>query len=206
MARKLLNYFGSGLLLVGPIYITIWIIMAAIQTLDGLLPVSLDIDGTNRPVYLPGLGLVIIIGLIILLGYIFSTIVPISFFHMIERFVARIPLINIIYTSIKDLMAAFVGDKKKFSHPVMVTVYKGSGIKKFGFITQHDLSQFDIHDHLAVYLPHAYAFSGQLVIVPKENVTLIDASSTDIMKMIVSGGVSMKEKTPAEKPEEPDDL
>jgi len=200
MARKLLNYFGSGLLLVGPIYITLWIIMAGIQSLDNILPVYLDIAGNNKPVYLPGLGLLIIVSLIILLGYVFSTIVPQSFFHLIEQLLKRIPLVNIIYTSIKDLIGAFVGDKKKFSHPVIVTVYPESGIKKFGFITQHDLSHFDIEGHIAVYLPHAYAFSGQLVIVPRENVRPLDASSTDIMKMIVSGGVSMQDKAPDERP------
>lgn len=202
MARRLFNYFASGLLLVGPIYITIWIIMTAVHALDNILPVYLDIWGDNKPVYLPGLGLLVIVSLIILLGYIFSTIVPQSFFGMLERLVTRIPLVSIIYTSIKDLIGAFVGDKRKFSHPVMVTVYKDSGIKKFGFITQYDLSHFNIQEHIAVYLPHAYAFSGQLVLVPKENVTIVDASSTDIMKMIVSGGVSMRDKTGEQKTEQ----
>lgn len=201
MARRLFNYFASGLLLVGPIYITLWIIITAVQALDNLLPVSLYIWGDDKPVYLPGLGLLVIISLIVLLGYVFSTIVPQSFFGMLERLVTRIPLVSIIYTSIKDLIGAFVGDKRKFSHPVMVTVYKDSGIKKFGFITQHDLSQFNIREHIAVYLPHAYAFSGQLVLVPKENVTIVDASSTDIMKMIVSGGVSMRDKAVEQKTE-----
>ncbi len=206
MVRKLLNYFGSGLLLIGPIYITLWIMMSAIRSLDNILPVYLDVEGSSRPVYFPGLGLLIIISLIILLGYVFSIIVPQSFFYLMERLLVRIPLVNIIYTSIKDLIGAFVGEKKKFSHPVIVTVYKDSGIKKFGFITQHDLSYFNIQDHIAVYLPHAYAFSGQLVIVPKENVTLLEASSTDIMKMIVSGGVSMKDKTQEERLEESEKL
>lgn len=201
MARRILNYFASGLLLVGPIYLTLWIIMTAVQTLDNLLPVYLDIWGNDKPVYFPGLGLLVIVSLIVLLGYIFSTVVPQSFFNMWDRLVNRIPLVSLIYTSIKDLLAAFVGDKRKFSHPVMVTVYKDSGIKKFGFITQHDLAHFNIQDHMAVYLPHAYAFSGQLAIVPKENITLVDASSTDVMKMIVSGGVSMRDKVTETKQE-----
>lgn len=194
MLRKLFNYFASGLLLVGPIYITLWIIMTGISTLDNILPVYLHLEGYSKPVYFPGLGLLIIVSLIVLLGYVFSTIVPQSFFQLIEGLLIRVPLINLIYTSIKDLLGAFVGDKKKFSHPVLVTVYKDSGIKKFGFITQHDLSYFNIADHIAVYLPHAYAFSGQLIIVPREHVTILEASSGDIMKMIVSGGVSMEDK------------
>src|SRR5690606_41197083 len=79
MARRILNYFASGLLLVGPIYLTLWIIMTAVQTLDNLLPVYLDIWGNDKPVYFPGLGLLVIVSLIVLLGYIFSTVVPQSF-------------------------------------------------------------------------------------------------------------------------------
>ena len=104
----------------------------------------------------------------------------------------RIPLVSLIYYSIKDLILAFVGDKKKFNHPVLVTMYKDTGIKKIGFITQADLSHLNIIDHVAVYMPMSYSLSGELFIVPTENITYLDASSTDVMKMLVSGGVSLK--------------
>ena len=66
-----------------------------------------------------------------------------------------------------------------------------SDVKKLGFITNKDLSEIGISDDkVAVYLPHSYAFSGNLFIVPKRNVTPIDAKAADIMKFIVSGGVT----------------
>ena len=135
--------------------------------------------------------LIIIFG-IILLGFLFSTIVPQSFFKFTESIMRRIPLVSLIYYSIKDLILAFVGDKKKFNQPVMVTMYKDTDIKKIGFITQTDLSHLKIYDHVAVYMPLSYSLSGELFIVPAKDIIPLEATSTDVMKMLVSGGVSVK--------------
>ena len=66
-----------------------------------------------------------------------------------------------------------------------------SGLEKLGFITQEDLSKLGIEGKVAVYLPHSYNFSGNLFIVPSQNVIILkSASSADVMKFIVSGGVT----------------
>lgn len=189
--KRILNYFVRGLVLVAPLYITLLIIWSGIEFLDNILPINIPISG-QQTVYLPGLGVLIILGGIILLGFFFSTIVPQSFFKFSEGLLKRIPLVSLIYYSIKDLITAFVGDKKKFNQPVLVTIYKDTQIKKLGFITQTDLRHLNLEDHVAVYVPHSYAFSGMLYIVPSEHITLLDANSTDVMKMIVSGGISVK--------------
>lgn len=189
--KRILSYFIRGLVLVAPLYITALIIWTGVEFLDNIIPINIPIS-QNRTVYLPGLGILIILSGIVLLGFFFSTIVPQSFFKFTEGFMRRIPLVSLIYYSIKDLVLAFVGDKKKFNQPVLVTMYKDTGIKKIGFITQTDLSHLDIQDHVAVYMPLSYAVAGELFIVPVENVTLLHATSTDIMKMLVSGGVSVK--------------
>ena len=103
-----------------------------------------------------------------------------------------LPLVSLIYFSIKDLIAAFVGDKKKFNQPVLVILNRESGIRKLGFITQTDLTYLHQSDAVMVYCPHSYAFSGELYIVPAENVKLLSLSSAEAMKLIVSGGVSGK--------------
>lgn len=190
--KRILNYFVRGLVLVAPLYITLLIIWSGIEYLDNILPINIPISG-KQTVYLPGLGVLIILTGIILLGFFFSTVVPQSFFKFSEGLFKRIPLVSLIYYSIKDLITAFVGDKKKFNQPVLVTIYKDTQIKKLGFITQTDLRHLNLKDHVAVYIPHSYAFSGMLYIVPLEHITLLDANSTDIMKMIVSGGISVKE-------------
>ncbi len=189
--KRILSYFIRGLVLVAPLYITALIIWTGVEFLDNIIPINIPIS-QDRSVYLPGVGILIILSGIVLLGFFFSTIVPQSFFKFTEGFMRRIPLVSLIYYSIKDLVLAFVGDKKKFNQPVLVTMYKDTGIKKIGFITQTDLSHLDIHDHVAVYMPLSYAVAGELYIVPTENVTLLHATSTDIMKMLVSGGVSVK--------------
>jgi uncharacterized membrane protein len=189
--KRILSYFIRGLVLVAPLYATGLIIWTGIDFLDSIIPINVPISG-GKAVYLPGLGGLIIISSIILLGFFFSTVVPQSFLKFTESIMRRIPLVSLIYYSIKDLILAFVGDKKKFNQPVLVTMYKETGIKKIGFITQTDLSHLAITDHVAVYMPLSYSLSGELFIVPVENLTILETSSTDVMKMVISGGVSVK--------------
>ena len=92
-------------------------------------------------------------------------------------------------------MNTFIGKKKGFDHPVLIKIYENSTIERIGFITQDDLSSINIKKgKVLVYLPHSYAFSGQLFVVNKEYITKIDSSSTEIMKLIVSGGVTKVNK------------
>ena len=193
--NRIFGYFVRGLILVAPLYFTFLIIWTGVETLDGILPVSIPISA-NKSIYLPGLGMLIILLSILLLGFFFSTVVPQSFFRFTERILRKIPLVNLIFYSIKDLISAFVGDKKKFNQPVLVTIYRDSDVKKLGFITKTDLSHLFLKDYIAVYMPHSYAFSGELFIVPIASVTLLNANSADIMKMIISGGVSVKDYPP----------
>ena len=191
LLKRIVSYFIRGLILVAPLYITAMIIWTGVEYLDNIVPIDIPISN-SQDVYLPGLGILLIIIFIIFLGFFFSTIVPQRFFRFTESIMRRIPLVSLIYYSIKDLVLAFVGDKKKFNQPVLVTMYKDTGIKKIGFITQNDLSHLHIHDHVAVYMPLSYSLSGELFIVPSVNVTKLEATTTDVMKMLVSGGVSVK--------------
>lgn len=181
--RSIPTYFFRGLLFVVPLALTVYILVVCIQWLDSLIPIAV-----------PGLGLLTIMVSITLIGYMGSTLLAAPFFRLLEEVLTRLPLVNIIYSSLKDLISAFVGDKKKFDSPVLVSLSEDLTIKKPGFITQRDLSQLGLVDQVAVYLPHSYNFSGNLFIVPSHYVTPIEASSTDIMKFIVSGGVSGLEK------------
>ncbi|MNL29816.1 hypothetical protein D3C87_1515160 [compost metagenome] len=101
----------------------------------------------------------------------------------------RIPLLNTLYSSIKDFTEAFVGDAKKFNVPVLVKVNE-IGVSKIGFLTQSDLSKINLTDEVVVYFPYSYSFAGQVVVVKSSLVTKLDMSATDAMKLVVSGGVS----------------
>jgi uncharacterized membrane protein len=64
-------------------------------------------------------------------------------------------------------------------------------VERFGFITQKDLTHLGISaDKIGVYIPFSYAVTGNLIVVPKKNVTAVNGSSADIMKFIISGGVT----------------
>jgi uncharacterized membrane protein len=103
----------------------------------------------------------------------------------------RAPLIKIIYTAVKDLVSAFVGQKKRFNKPVLIKVSSESALEKIGFVTNDDLSIIgQSNEKVAVYLPHSYAWSGNLFIVPADHITPIKASSTEVMKFVVSAGVT----------------
>jgi uncharacterized membrane protein len=126
---------------------------------------------------------------IALIGYIFSRAFTQPIVSYFEKLLTRLPLIKIIYTSLKELTEAFVGDKKKFNKPVLVDLGP-TEIKRVGFITQKDLSKLGLESMVAVYCPHSYNFSGNLFLVPRKNVSPLHINSTDVMKYIVSGGVT----------------
>ena len=102
----------------------------------------------------------------------------------------RLPLVRLLYVSTKDLLNAFVGEKRRFDKPVMVTLFPGAGAKALGFVTQESLERFGLSGHVAVYFPQSYNFAGNLVVYPTDQVTPIAADSAEVMAFVISGGVS----------------
>lgn len=179
LLNNLLAYFLRGLLLVVPFALTGYIISLALNWIDGIVRLNI-----------PGLGIAILLVVITFFGYLGSTLLVKSILDLIERLIIRIPLISIIYTSFKELVTAFVGNKKKFDKPVLVMLNKREQIQKLGFVTQQELKSLHLPGSVAVYLPNAYTFSGNLYIMPKDAITPLAVSGTEIMKFIVSGGVA----------------
>jgi uncharacterized membrane protein len=180
--RKLLTYFFQGLLYTVPIAATLYVLYASIRWMDSWTNVI--------PWSFPGMGVLIIIAVITLIGYLGSIFLfrPIKLF--VDKLVSKIPLVGLIYSSIKDLISAFVGEKKKFKQPVLVNITADGRMQRLGFITQSDLSALKVTDKVAVYLPHSYNISGNVFIMPKDAITLLNLNGGDVMKFIVSGGVS----------------
>ncbi|MBI2967985.1 MAG: DUF502 domain-containing protein [Bacteroidetes bacterium] len=185
LIRTLLAYFFQGMLLSVPVAATIWVLYKLFLWIDGIIPFDI-----------PGIGFIVLIAGITFMGYLSSFYFMQPLYVLFEKTLERAPLAKIIYSSIKDMIKAFVGEKKRFTQPVLVTVNKESGVQQIGFITQNDLTGLGLGaDKVAVYFPFPYSFMGVLYIVPKENITLIDASGTEMMKFIVSGGVTEIEKS-----------
>lgn len=183
--RKLFNYFLKGLLITLPVYATYRIIRSLMESIDAVL--LLDT---------PGLGFIIVIGTITFMGFIGSTFITRPVVDLLDDLFSSIPLVKTIYTSVKDLISAFVGEKKKFSKPVIVELTPG--VFKPGFITQDDLSQLKLPGFAAVYMPHSYAFSGNLFMIEKSKLIPYKGESSELMKFIVSGGVIHMDEKPDE--------
>jgi uncharacterized membrane protein len=190
--KKILNFFLQGLLFVVPITITLWVIFKSILWIDSLLPFQIPIKIPGLPsLEIPGLGLLTIFTGIALVGFISARYIRNPLFTYIERMIDRAPLVKLIYSSVKDLVEAFVGEKRRFNKPVLVRLEKESHINRIGFITKEDLSEMGLEkDMVAVYLPFSYSFAGELIILPRENISPLRASGTDAMKFIISGGVT----------------
>ena len=178
--KKFINYFLQGLLYLIPISVTTYVVYWTFIKIDSILPFNF-----------PGLGLIVIISLITLIGYLGSVIIASPINAFFQKILNRAPLLKTIYTSVKDMMNTFVGKKKGFSEPVLVKLYENSTIERIGFVTNEDVESLNIKKgKVLVYMPHSYAISGQLFIVEKKDVTPIDKSSGEIMKLIISGGVT----------------
>ncbi len=178
-AGKLIRYFFNGTLFIVPLVATGYFFVQAFQWLDSRL---------NLPY--PGVGFAIILGAITAFGYFTSNYAFQTFSNWFDHIINRIPLVKLIYSAVKDLLGAFVGDKRKFNKPVLVIINKENNIHQIGFITQPDLTELGLTEMVAVYFPHSYAFSGNHFLVLKENVKPLDISGSVAMKFIVSGGIS----------------
>ncbi|MEP7051176.1 MAG: DUF502 domain-containing protein [Pseudomonadota bacterium] len=178
-AKRLVGYFVRGCLVLVPVGLTLYILFAILRTIDQLLPVGI-----------PGVGLLLTLVLVTLVGVMTSNVVGRSVVDATERVLKRLPLVKLIYSSIKDLINAFMGDKKSFNRPVAVTLHPGSGLKALGFITRDGLHALDMPTHVAVYFPQSYNFAGYLAVVAREQVEALDVNSAELMTFIISGGVS----------------
>ncbi len=190
--RALVNYFFRGVLVVVPIGAAIFLILWLFTSLDKLLNLSdliITDPKTGKPVYIPGLGILTVIVVIMLAGVIVTNLITAPIYNWFSRLFHRLPLFNFVYSSVKDLTEAFVGEEKKFNEPVLVTMDE-FGLKRIGFVTHKDLTVLGLPDDVAVYFPFSYSFTGQLVIVPGIRVKPIDKSAGEMMKFVVSGGVS----------------
>lgn len=188
--QTLFGYFIRGLLVVAPIGLTLFILYTAFDFVDSLI--QIPFSGDTRPFVIPGLGFLIVISGISAIGFIFSTLIPNTIQNWLENTIKNLPIVKIFYTAFQDLTSAFVGDKRKFQQPVVITINKEAGIQLFGFITQADLASFQLPGKVAVYCPHSYALSGVMYVVPKESIQLIHRPSAEVMKLIISGGVSLE--------------
>lgn len=202
--KKILRYFLQGLLIMAPIAISIWAMVALFNFLDELLPgilgttkqIAVDSNGDGvleiKTVQgLPkGIGFAIVIAFIILIGYVSSFFVVGRFVEFFEKVLERTPGVKFIYTSVKDFFEAFAGDKRKFDKPILVNVM-AEEVWLIGFLTNEDLHQFDLGaEYVSAYVPQGYNIAGQVYLIKRERIRRLDeVAASDAMKFAVTGGV-----------------
>jgi uncharacterized membrane protein len=173
----LIKNFLRGLVVVVPIAVTVYLLVQAFQTLDQLLQMRY-----------PGLGVAVLAAATVAIGALASNFIGRRLFGLAEALFTKAPIVRIIYAAIKDLLEAFVGNRRRFDRPVTVMV--GDQVKMFGFITQEDLGALAAAGDVAVYVPFSYTWDGCLMIVPKTRVQPLAADSASVLALVVSGGVS----------------
>jgi uncharacterized membrane protein len=190
VSKKVIDYFLQGLLLVAPFGLTFYFIYICFIKINDLAQDHID---KVLPFRIPGLGFLLLFILITTVGYFGHKLLSQPIKLLIEKLIAKVPFIQVVYSSIRDFLSAFVGKEKKFTQPVLVKINKISDLEKIGFLTSTDLNELGIKDSVAVYFPHSYAFSGELFIVPSNQVKPLDIPPAEAMKFVVSGGISKLE-------------
>lgn len=195
LLARLITYFLRGLLIVVPFAVTLVILLESIAWMDNILRGWLELifGKQSKPAlfleHVHGLGVLVIISGVLLVGFFGSSILTKPFSNYINGLIEKTPGIKFIYSSVKDLMEAFVGEKKKFTEPVMVEM-EVKGLYKIGFVTKKSMEELEMSDYCAVYFPLSYTFSGSMYLVSKEKIKNLKTNSTELMKFVASGGVT----------------
>lgn len=195
---RLITYFFQGMVILAPIVITAWAVISLFNLIDDILPNLLHVlvpdlvrlDANGNPEKVPGLGFLVFLILLVLVGYISSSFIVSKLVQWFDTVLERTPGVKIIYTTVKDFFEAFAGNKRKFNQPVLVSI-EAPDVWRVGFITHDDLAEFDLADHVSVYVPHSYAFSGITYLVKRDRIKVLNRiNSADAMKFVLSGGVT----------------
>jgi len=185
IASILLRSFLQGLLLLSPIAITGYLLFTIFISVDGLIPV--------KP---RGIGFLGILGAVTAIGYLGTRFfVGRWLFDSFAYLMSHTPGVKHIYSSIRDIVTSFVGDKKRFNEAIWVKVNNSPEVWRIGFKTRNDMSGVGLKGKIAVYLPHSYAISGWVVMVDELNTLPVkNMTPGEAMKFAVSGGVTTAEE------------
>jgi uncharacterized membrane protein len=200
--ETLKRYFFAGLLVLLPLVITIWILGWIIGLMDSvlnLLPSSLH-PNSFLPYAIPGLGVVFTLGLILLLGFLATSVVTRRLLSLWDSFLSRIPIFRGIYTSVQKLVESIFGQEQGGRRVVLIE-YPRKGIYTVGFAMGHaggELERRGEERLVNVFVPTTpNPTAGFYLLVPEKEVVPLQMTPEDAFKLIVSGGMI----TPEEKPD-----
>ena len=198
LLSSLAQLLFQGVVVLAPIGVTIWVVVSLFNWVDNFLPNLLhfilpvqfaEVNGQVPKV--TGLGFLVAITLVLLVGWLSSLFFVERLMSIFDKLLEKTPGVKIIYSSVKDFLEAFAGNKKKFDEPVLVNV-DSTDVWRIGFITQKSTEHFGMKEFVTVYVPHSYAISGITYIVSPERIKKMPkgVNAGEAMKYVVSGGVT----------------
>jgi len=176
---RLFNYFLRGLVVVAPLAITVYVCALVFRTIDGWLGLPI-----------PGVGFVITILLILLVGFLASGLITRGIVGALDEVLEKLPFVRLLDSSAKDMLNAFVGEKRRFDKPVLVSLSADGSLKVLAFLTSDSLASLGVSGHVSVYMPQSYGLAGHILVVPADRVQRIEADAAAVMAFIISGGVT----------------
>ncbi len=191
MLKKIKKYFITGVVVLVPIWLTIYVLISIFNFLDGILGKYLSV---NYYYYVPGFGFFIFIFFILIFGFLASKfLVGKKIFMKFEKWFSSLPIIKSVYPTLKYIFN-FVSEQKEFGFKNVVLVeYPSKGIWSIGFLTNDD---FDIvnkaldSEMVSVFIPSVpNPLTGFVIFVSKKEVKSLDIPVSEALKIIVSGGV-----------------
>ncbi len=195
--KGLTRTFLTGLAAILPIVITLallwWLSTAAEELLGGLLRAILP-----EPLYFPGLGLLVTLGVIFGIGVLLRAYVVQWLFAWVEGLMDRIPVVKTIHGVVRDMLNLVSGDlEKQFGAAVLVTL-PGTDYRLVGFVTREDFAglpdELGSEGTIAVYLPMSYQIGGYTLMLPRKQVEPLNLSLEDAMRYTLTAGVSARKE------------
>ena len=198
----LAQLFFQGVVLLAPIGVTIWVVISLFNWVDNFLPNVLNIlfpqqfaEVNGQIPKVTGLGFLVAISLVLIVGWLSNLFVVEKLMNIFDKILEKTPGIKIIYSSVKDFLEAFAGNKKKFDQPVLVNV-DAPDVWRMGFITQESTELFGMKEYLTVYVPHSYAISGITYVIPLSRIKKLPkgVNAAEAMKYVVTGGLTASDE------------
>jgi len=189
---RLRNYLITGLLVLAPTAITLWVFFRLLNWVDNLLGRYLRFAALDYH-RIPGIGLVATLVLLVIVGWMASWVGARSLFGVWDAMLARIPGINILYGSTKSLGEAFLSKKQEAFRQVVLVPWPHPGMWRVGFLTGPPSPEVRARlgqEIEVVFVPHTpNPASGFVHYVERSSIVHLDWSVEEGLKVIVSGGV-----------------
>ena len=186
------NYLLTGLLVIAPSAVTVWVLIRLFNAVDNLLGRYLRFAALDYR-RIPGAGLVATIVVLLIVGWIASWIGSRSLFAVWEQWLSRIPGIGILYGSTKSLGEAFLGREKRAFQRVVLIQWPYPGVWRVGFVAgppSPQIRSLFAEEVEVVFVPHTpNPASGFVHYAPKKDLRYLDWSVEDALKVVVSGGL-----------------